>query len=288
MRLLFSTVLAFSVAAPAVAQEPIKAVASFTILGDLVSQVCGDHCEVTTIVGPDADAHIYEPSMGDAIAVAEADIVFVNAMGFETWSETLIQNSGTSAETINVNVNSDALYVEGEIDPHAWNDPANAAAMMQVIASSLSTIAPSQAAAFDANMASNIADLNASIAPLMDRVAALPADRRTVVTAHDAFGYLGRAAGLTFLAPLGIDGEGEPSAKELAGLIDQIQATGAAALFVENVNSPALVQQIADETGLNIGGRLFSDSLSEKGGPANTYRNMMVHNLSAILTELEK
>ena len=159
--------------------------------------------------------------MGDAIAVAEADIVFVNAMGFETWSETLIQNSGTSAETINVNVNSDALYVEGEIDPHVWNVPKrhrdDAGDRGQLERNSVN-----KSVAFEANMATTVADLR-YIIPLMAGIAVLPADRRTVVTAHDAFGYLGRAAGLTFLAPLGIDGEGEPSAKELAGLIDQIQ-----------------------------------------------------------------
>lgn len=288
MRFFVSVLAPLCFLVPAFAQEPIKAVASFSILGDLVTEVCGEHCVVTTIVGPDADAHIYEPSMADAIAVAEADIIFVNALGFETWSTTLIDNSGTGAETINVNVASDRLYVDGEVDPHAWNDPQNAVAMMTEIAKALGQLVPSKQTEFDRNRQASAQRLMTSLTPVLARIESLPVNRKTVVTAHDAFGYLGRATGLTFLAPVGIDGESEPSAQQLAALIEQIKSTEAAALFVENVNTPELVRQIGDETGLSIGGRLFSDALSEKGGPAHSYRAMMVYNLTAILSELEK
>jgi zinc/manganese transport system substrate-binding protein len=107
------------------------------------------------------------------------------------------------------------------------------------------------------------------------------------VTAHDAFGYLADAYGMNFLAPVGIDSEAEPSAQELAQLIAQLKEDGAAALFVENITSPALVQQISDETGLEIGGRLFSDALSERGGPATSYLAMFKHNLSTLLEALK-
>ena len=131
-----------------------------------------------------------------------------------------------------------------------------------------------------------IAQLEALDAETKTKLAGLPANRRTVVTAHDAFGYLADAYGLTFLAPVGIDTEAEPSAKDLAVLIDQLKADGAAALFVENITSPTLIQQISDETGIVIGGRLFSDALSERGSPATSYLAMFQHNLNTLLNAL--
>lgn len=274
------------VALPALANE-IKVVASFSILGDMVEQVAGNYADVTTIVGPDADAHVYTPSVADARAVAEADVIFVNGMGFETWSDTLIAESGTDAS---VHIATDGItpvLVEGEVDPHAWNSLLNGAIYVQNIASVLSEAVPAHADDFNANAEAYIAQLTALDTETREKLGKLPADRRTVVTAHDAFGYLADAYGLTFLAPVGIDTEAEPSAKELAALIDGLKEQGASALFVENITSPALVEQIAAETGLEIGGRLFSDALSERGGPATSYLAMFQHNLGTLVTALE-
>ena len=274
------------VALPAAADE-IKVVASFSILGDMVEQVAGDHANVTTIVGPDADAHVYTPSVADARAVAEADVIFVNGMGFETWSDTLIAESGTEA-SVHVATNGiTPVLVEGEVDPHAWNSLLNGAIYVQNIAAVLSEAVPAHADDFNANAEAYIAQLTALDTETREKLGKLPADRRTVVTAHDAFGYLADAYGLTFLAPVGIDTEAEPSAKELAALIDGLKEQGASALFVENITSPALVEQIAEETGLEIGGRLFSDALSERGGPATSYLAMFQHNLGTLVTALE-
>jgi len=220
-------------AIPAVAGEKIKVVASFSILGDMVEQVSGDLADVTTIVGPDADAHVYTPSTGDATAVAKADIVFINAMGFETWSQALIENSGTKAKVF--------VATEGV------------------------TEVPEHAAEYKANAEKYTKRLQALHNRAVSELSKLPAEKKTVVTAHDAFGYLEDAYGLTFLAPVGIDTEAEPSAKELAALIDNLKEVGAGALFVENITSPALIEQISRETGIKIGGRLFSDALSERG-----------------------
>lgn len=274
------------VALPAAADE-IKVVASFSILGDMVEQVAGDHANVTTIVGPDADAHVYTPSVADARAVAEADVIFVNGMGFETWSDTLIAESGTEA-SVHVATNGiTPVLVEGEVDPHAWNSLLNGAIYVQNIATVLSEAVPAHADDFNANAEAYIAQLTALDTETREKLGKLPADRRTVVTAHDAFGYLADAYGLTFLAPVGIDTEAEPSAKELAALIDGLKEQKASALFVENITSPALVEQISAETGLEIGGRLFSDALSERGGPATSYLAMFQHNLGTLVTALE-
>ena len=122
----------------------------------------------------------------------------------------------------------------------------------------------------------------------LDELKKLPADRRTVVTAHDAFGYMEAAYGLTFLAPVGIDTDAEPSARDLARLIDHLKEVGAGALFVENITSPSLIQQIARETGIQIAGRLFSDALSERGGPATSYEKMFEHNLGTLIQALSQ
>ena len=279
--------LSFVSATAVAAEEKMKIVASFSILGDMVEQVIGEHASVTTIVGPDADAHIYQPSVADARSVADADVIFVNGLGFETWSDTLIAESGTEAS---VHVATDGItpvLVDGEVDPHAWNSLLNGVVYVTNIADVLKQKLPEHANAIDANKSAYIAKLNALDTETKAALAELGDDKRTVVTAHDAFGYLADAYGMNFLAPVGIDSEAEPSAQELAQLIAQLKVDGAAALFVENITSPALVQQISDETGLEIGGRLFSDALSERGGPATSYLAMFEHNLSTLLEALK-
>lgn len=287
---LLSAVTALSMALFATssfATERLKIVASFSILGDMVQNVIGDHADLTTIVGPDADAHVYQPSVADARAVADADVIFVNGMGFETWSDTLIAESGTRASIHAATIGITPVEVEGEIDPHAWNSLLNGIVYVNNIAAVLSAKMPAHADAIEQNRAAYVEQMRALDASTKETLATLPLEKRTVVTAHDAFGYLAHAYDMTFLAPIGVDTEAEPSAKELAILIEQLKSDGAAALFVENITSPALVQQIADETGLSIGGRLFSDALSERGGPATSYLAMFEHNLNTLLTALD-
>lgn len=281
---LASAVLALATL-PAFAHD-MKVVASFSILGDMVEQVVGEHADVTTIVGPDADAHVYQPSVADAKAVAEADVIFVNGLGFETWSDTLIAESGSDGAVFVATKGITPVLVEGEADPHAWNALTNGVIYVQNISAAMSEAMPDHAAEFQANADAYIAQLTALDAKTKASLSQLDADARTVVTAHDAFGYLADAYGLNFLAPVGIDTEAEPSAKELAALIKQLREEKVAGLFVENITSPVLVQQIAEETGIKIGGRLFSDALSERGGPATSYLAMFQHNLDTLLAAL--
>jgi len=286
-RNLFAVMLFASIASASFAEDRIKIVASFSILGDMVEQVVGEHADVKTIVGPDADAHVYQPSVADARAVADADIIFVNGLGFETWSNTLISESGTNASVHVATAGVKIVTVDGETDPHAWNSLLNGVIYVNNIAATLSEKIPAKSDMIEANRAAYVDQLLALDIATKATLAKLPANKRTVVTAHDAFGYLADAYDMTFLAPVGIDTEAEPSAQELAILIDQLKVDGAAVLFVENITSPALVNQIADETGLTIGGRLFSDALSERGGPATSYLAMFEHNLDTLLTALQ-
>ena len=273
---------------PAGARDKIKVVASFSILGDMVRQVTGDLAEVTTIVGPDADAHVYTPNAADAKAVADAEVIFANGLGFETWSHTLIETSGTKAEVSVATDGMTPLRVDGEVDPHAWNSLTNGMKYVANIAETMAEIDPENAAAYKANARAYTARLKKLHDRALGQLKRLPADQRTVVTAHDAFGYLEATYGLTFLAPVGIDTDAEPSARDVARLIDHLKQVGAGALFVENITSPSLVQQIARETGIRIGGRLFSDALSERGGPATSYEKMFEHNLETLIQALSQ
>ena len=277
----------FAFAAPTSASDRLQVVASFSILGDMVRQVTGDLANVDTIVGPDADAHLYQPNTADAKAVADADIVFVNGLGFETWSEALINNAGGDARVVLATAGVEPILVDGEIDPHAWNALTNGVIYVENIAAAMAAADAGNADAYKANAASYIARLRALHASAAATFGSFPEGGRTVVTAHDDFGYLADSCGLNFLAPVGIDTEAEPSASELAALIAHLKETGAGALFVENITSPALIEQIPKETGLKIGGRLFSDALSERGGPATSYVAIFEHNLGAIMTALK-
>ena len=275
-----------SISIPAAADDKIKVVASFSILGDMVRQVTGNLAEVTTIVGPDADAHVYTPNAADAKSVANADVIFVNGLGFETWSQTLIETSSSKAKVFVATDGITPLKVDGEIDPHAWNSPVNGMQYVANIAVSMAEINPINAVAYKANARAynrRLKDLNNRA---IDQLERLTTGQRIVVTSHDAFGYLATAYGLTFLAPVGIDTDGEPSARDLSKLIDHLKAVGAGALFTENITSPSLIEQIARETGIKIGGRLYSDALSTRGGPATTYEKLIEHNLRVLIKAL--
>lgn len=264
----------------------IKAVASFSILADMVQQVAGEDAQVSSIVGPDADAHLYSPNAADAIAVTKADIIFVNGLGFETWSSDLIANSGTMAPVVTVTEKVIPLMVEGSVDPHAWNDIRNGILYVEAIAKGLSQADPANAAAYQARAEAYIKRLIALNAEAKDLLAPIAPEKRIVVTAHDAFGYLANAYDMTFLAPVGIDTEAEPSAKEMAALITYLNEVKAKALFVENITNDSLIKQISAETGIEIGGRIYSDALSVKGSPATSYLAMFNHNISLLADRL--
>ena len=274
-------------AQPSFASE-LRVVASFSILADMVSEIGDEAIEVESIVGPDADAHIYQPSVSDAVAVARADIVFVNGFGFETWASNLISESASDAVVVIATEGITPIEVDGSIDPHAWNSLKNGMIYVRNIAAALSDIAPQLADQVNANAELYMQRLESIDQEIACRVSRLPESRRVVVTSHDAFGYLAADYGLTFLAPKGIDTDAEPTARALAVLIKQLQNLDAAALFAENITSPALINQIAFETGLEVGGRLYSDALSVPGGHANSYVDMLRHNANNILEILER
>ena len=286
----FGAVIAALMAMPVPAQETqankIQAVATFSILGDLVRNVGGDRVDVTTLVGPNGDAHVYSPTPGDARKLAAANIVFVNGLGLEGWMTRLVAASGTKAPTVIVTKGITPRHMQdGEnrgrsaIDPHAWQSIADAKIYVANIRNGLVAIDPAGKSIYDANATAYLAKLGELESAVKAAIDSIPADRRKIITTHDAFGYFGAAYGMTFIAPEGVSTEAEPSAKDVARIITQIKKQKIPAVFLENISDPRLIDQIARETGAIVGGTLYSDALSEPGGPAATYIDMMRHNV---------
>lgn len=277
-------------AAPALGAE-INAVASFSILGDMVSRVGGDRVAVTTIVGPNADTHVYEPKPSDAAAVAGADIFFINGLGFEGWMDRFVESTGYTGQLVVASggVATHEMDEDGEevTDPHAWQSLTNGVLYIENIAKGLCAVDAAGCDTYTKNATAYAAELTALDATVREELEAVPTERRKVITTHDAFGYFAEAYGVTFLAPEGISTDAEPSAADVAKLIIQIRSEGVHALFVENMSDPRLVQQIADETGVKLGGELYADALSPPDGPAATYLDMFRHNVDLLIPAME-
>lgn len=294
-----SLALALSLPAGARAQDKLPVVATFSILGDMVKNVGGDRVAVTTLVGPGGDAHVYAPAPNDAKTLAAAKVVFTNGLGFEGWISRLVKASGTKAAVVTATRGVTPLKMaergrdhdhghdHGGSDPHAWQAVGNAKIYVANIREALIKADPDGRAAYEANATRYLEALDRLDAQVREAIAAIPADRRQVITTHDAFGYFERAYGLDFVAPQGVSTEAEASAKDVARIIAQVRKHKIPAVFLENVSDPRLVKRIAEETGAKIGGTLYSDALTDENGPAPTYIEMMRHNIRALSLALE-
>ncbi len=299
--------------------ENLKVVASFSIIADLARNVGGDRVDITTLVGPNGDAHVYEPKPADAAAVGAADVVLVNGLQLEGFLQRLIEASGTKAPVVELTKGGEILRLadephpheeadgdeagksaaegghdhekegheeghhhHGEFDPHAWQSVHNAEVYVKNIADAFCAADAAGCDTYKANAEAYGAKLEALDVEVKAAVAQIPEEKRVIITSHDAFGYFEHEYGLQFLAPEGISTESEASAADVAALIKQIRDDKASAIFMENITNPRLMEQIASETGLKIGGELYSDALSDESGPASTYIDMMRHNVSTI------
>jgi zinc/manganese transport system substrate-binding protein len=283
--LAFAAAMLASPAARAQARDDV--VASMSIIADLVGIVGGERVGVASLVERGGDAHVYQPSPADARRVAQARALFVNGLGLEGWLPRLVQASGGKARIVTVSKGVQPIREAGaEIDPHAWQDVANAKIYVANIRDALSDADPAGRDLYAQRAADYLRELDALDADIRAGVASIPAARRKIITSHDAFGYFAKAYGLTFIAPQGVSTEAEASSRDVARIIRQIKAEKIPAVFLENISDPRLMNQVARETGAKVGERVFSDSLSDANGPAPTYLAMMRHNLSAFTQAL--
>jgi zinc/manganese transport system substrate-binding protein len=281
--------MAFSTAALA---GEVKAVASFTVLADVVKQVGGKHVTVTSLVKPDGDPHEFEPSPANAKSLNAADVVFVSGLGLEGWMDRLISAAGYKGTPVDVSqgIKTREMDEDGKTvtDPHVWNSPVNVKVWVKNIETTLAAADPADKDDFKANAAAYLHKLDELDRYAHQKFDPIPQDRRKILTSHDAFGYFGREYNVTFLSPLGVSTETEASAGDVAKLIEQIKAEHVKTYFFENSNDPRLVKQVAKATGAAPGGELYVESLSKANGPAPTYEKMFRYNVDKIADAINK
>jgi zinc/manganese transport system substrate-binding protein len=287
MRCLWFICLTFVAAvSPLRAQDRLHVVASFSILGDFVKNVGGDRVDVTTLVGPDGDVHVYAPAPADARKIADAGLLVINGLGLEGWLPRLLQASGGKAPILIATNGIAPLKLGSDADPHAWQSVANAKKYVTNIRDALAAANPADAEVFRKQADTYLAKLDALDREVQDAIKQIPESRRKVISTHDAFGYFAAAYGTQFIAPLGVSTESEASARDIAGIIAQIKTANIPAVFLERISDPRLMRRISAESGARIGGTLYSDSLTDEKGDAPTYIDMVRHNIKALTSAL--
>ncbi|MFT3759598.1 MAG: zinc ABC transporter substrate-binding protein [Thauera sp.] len=278
--------------------EPLEVSASFSILGDMVRQVGGDRVRVRTLVGANEDAHAFQPRPSDARQIGSSALVVVNGLGFDDWMARLARSGGYKGTIVVASEGVNTIEMAEDehdhdhhghdhdhghgADPHAWQDLGNAQRYVANIAAALAAADPAHADSYRTNAERYQGELKVLDAEIRAAFAALPAERRKVVTSHDAFAYFGKAYGIRFLAPVGVSNNAEPTARGVARLITQLKAEKIPAVFIENIADARLIERIRAESGTRIGGTLYSDALSAAGGPAPDYLSMMRSNFKVL------
>jgi zinc/manganese transport system substrate-binding protein len=281
--------------------DKIKVVATFSVIGDMITNVAGDKVDLITLVGPAGDTELFKPSLADGRNVAEAKIVFMNDLNdeFEPWLEPLLKQVKFSGAKIIVSRGAKTYTSteeraprsktgEEEIDQHAWMDPKNGIIYVRNIAAALAKNDPANAAEYRARADAYIKELQALDVWAKAEIAALPAAKRRVLASHDSLQYLAKAYGITLLSINGWTNNSEPSAAELARLTQQIRQEGIHALFLDSITDPRAMQQVANETGASIGGTLYGDALSKPGEEADTYLKMLRHDVTTLKAGMMK
>lgn len=274
--------------------DPVNVVATYSILGDLVENVGGDRVELTTLVGPNGDAHTFEPAPSDNAEIAEADVVFENGLQFEPWLDGLYGSSGSEARRVVVTDDVDARAVttaeQSEPDPHVWHDVNNAVVMVESIRDALSKADPENAETYERKAEAYISELETLDAGVRKQVASIPEEHRVLFTSHDTFGYFAGRYGFrvdTALASVSTEA-GDPSAGEIADLVEKVEESGVPAIFADNVSGAGVMEGIAAEAGVELAPPLYTDALGDPGSEGGTYVEMVRYNVSTMSEALRQ
>jgi ABC-type Zn uptake system ZnuABC Zn-binding protein ZnuA len=272
----------------------LKIVTSTTILADLARQIGGERVDVTSLLPPNADPHDYEPSPDDVIAIEDADLVILHGLQLDTWVDPLVDASQTSAPII---VATDGIETIGsdeegfdEGDPHVWFDPMRVKTMVANIQTGLASVDVDGADLYQQRLDAYNATLDQLDQAIQERIELIPTERRVLVTNHDALEYYANRYGLKVVGTVipGLDSRTEPSAKEIASLIDEIQKAGVTVIFAENTVSPALADSLASDAGIRVAPELFTDSLGDADSGADTYIGLMQTDTRIIVENLQE
>ena len=291
-----SLLITLLVGATSIHAQPqrLKVVATFSILGDVVHAIGGDMIDLTVLVGADGDTHSYEPVPQDSVALTNANLIFENGLGFESWLNDLNTAANGQAQRVVVSEGITAGKISvgdatGETDPHIWQNPYNYVRVAELIRDTLSSADPTNAVTYQLNANAYITQLLDADTYALQQVQKLPADQRKLVTNHDAFGYFASRYGLeivgTALGSVSTEGA-NGSAANIAKLVEDIKATGTRAIFAENIENADVVTQVAQEAGVKVGAPLCSDALTPADGPCPTYLQMIRYNIDSIVSAL--
>jgi ABC-type Zn uptake system ZnuABC Zn-binding protein ZnuA len=271
--------------------QPIKVVATTTQVQDFVRNVGGDRISVIPILQGDDDAHEYQPTAADARGFADADVIFANGVGLETWFDSLARNVRPGVPIIKLGEESGIAVRPGDEeeplgDPHVWFDPTNAQRMVTKIRDTLAAVDVGGQSTFDQNAASYIGQLDQLDREIMAQWSAVPQDQRKLVTNHDAFGYYIARYSITFVGSVipSLSSDAEPSAAETLELIRDIRAQNVRAIFTESSINPRLAEQISQQAGVRIFSNLYGDSLGKPGSDGDTYLKMMLFNTQTMIS----
>lgn len=274
---------------PLTALGAVRVVTTFSVLGDLARQIGGDRVQVVSLVGPDQDAHVFQPAPTDIKQLAAARVFVTNGLGMEGWLSRLTRAAGFHGVT--VVATRGVTPIKGEAgegtDPHAWHDPQRLQFYIRNISAGLIAADPAGRSVYQARAAAfsrRVADLDRWAA---GQFATVPAARRKVLTSHDAFGYLGARYQIRFISPQGISTDTEASAQGVARLIRQVRQEKVSAIFFENMTNQQLLKQIAGEAHVRVHDKLYSDALSPAGGPADSWEKMFRYNVTTIMKSLK-
>ena len=265
------------VATPAAAK--LKVVTTFTVIADMAQNVAGDAAEVVSVTRPGAEIHGYQPTPRDLVGASDADLVLYNGLNLELWFEQFIRNLGdvpsaTVSDGIEPIAIAEGAY-EGKVNPHAWIGPEAALTYVDNIRDALAAADPENAATYARNAEAYKREIEATVAPLRERLATIPENKRWLVTCEGAFSYLARDFGLreVYLWPMNADAVGTP--QQVRRVIDTVRANAIPAVFCESTVNTDPARQVARETGARYGGELYVDSLSESDGPVPTYLDLL-------------
>lgn len=280
----------------------LQVVASFSILGDMVKEIGGRHVNVVTIVGPNADTHSFEPTPQSIQALARAQVLVENGLGFETWLPRLVESSGFKGVRVVASKgirlrelavgHDDAALAHNDaqpnvnIDPHAWQNLQSGMIYARNIADGLAHADPDHAADYQRRVKKYVAKMEKLDVEVRAALDAIPAAYRKAITPHDAFGYFGEAYGVEFIPVAGVTADAEPSAQEVAALVDRARQKKRVGIFTEKTSSPKLVEQLAREADIVVGGPLFPDALDFPDEPAGTYLGMFHWNAGQLISTL--
>lgn len=284
----YFTLLSFTlIALSGNAQEELKLVVSTaSIFADMAENIAGGEVEVKTIVPIGGDPHIYEPTPADARLVSRADLILKNSLTFEGWIDGLIESAGSGAEVVTITEGVEPIGYKGSFDPHAWMDASYGLIYIENIKNALVELVPEKREIFEFNYGVYRKQLEEMDTYIFEQVAKIPEQRRVLITSHDAFQYYGKRYGIKLESVIGVSTEAEAQTSDVIRLGRVIKESGVPAVFIETTVNPKLLEQIAEDNQVTIGGSLYSDSIGGKDSEAPTYLDMLKFNTDTIVKAL--